>query len=330
MGDGLRFLVGLTALTLGADWLVRGSCNLADRYRLSPLLVGLTVVAFGTSAPELVVSAVGSIQGRPGLVVGNVMGSTVANVGLILGVGALLRPIAVHRTLLFRETPLLVLVLLIVIMLTLNGSVGRGDGIALVTGFFIYLTFVIRWGIKANSLPRITEPESKPHDESGAEATGAERQRPPEQVPGLVSNIFKVVVGTLGLFVGAQLLVDSAVQIARAFNVPEAVIGATLVAVGTSLPELASTVAAALRGLGDIALGNVIGSNVFNLGLALGMAAVLRPLELSTQLAVRQVLPAVIFCFLLIPLAFTRNKVARWEGTILLLGYAAFIAWNTA
>lgn len=330
IGDGLRFLVGLTALTLGADWLVRGSCNLANRFRVSPLIVGLTVVAFGTSAPELVVSAVAAIQGRPGLVVGNVMGSTVANVGLILGVGALLRPIAVHRTLLFRETPLLVLVLLIVILLTLNGSVGRVDGLALVIGFFIYLTFIIRWGRRANTWPRTFEGEGESRNSAGSEVGDAGRQSSGSQSPGLMSNIFRVVAGTFGLFLGAELLVDSAVEIARAFNVPEAVIGATLVAVGTSLPELASTVAAALRGLGDIALGNVIGSNVFNLGLALGLAAVLRPLELSTQLAIRQVIPAVIFCFVLIPLAFTRNRVARWEGTILLLGYAAFIAWNTA
>jgi cation:H+ antiporter len=224
-----------------------------------------------------------------------------------------------------------------VILLTFNGFVGRADGVALVTGFFIYLAFVIRWGRKSNTLPMIAKEtlESSGGPAGGAPNTdgqldGAGVDAPSATLPGLTSNIFKVVAGTVGLFVGAELLVDSAVHIARAFNVPEAVIGATLVALGTSLPELASTVAAALRGLGDIALGNVIGSNVFNLGLALGLAAVLRPLELSTQVAIRQILPAVIFCFLLIPLAFTRNKVARWEGTILLLGYAAFIAWNTA
>ncbi len=140
--------------------------------------------------------------------------------------------------------------------------------------------------------------------------------------------VMQIAIGLPGLLLGAEWLVDSASAIAREFNVPEAVIGATMVAIGTSLPELASTVSAALRGMGDIAIGNVIGSNVFNLGLVLGSASLLRPLVLPPEIVVRQVLPALVFCVLLIPLALTRQRVDRWEGLLLLGGYAAFLVWT--
>lgn len=304
------FLISLVLLTWGADWLVRGASAVAERLGVNPLVIGLTVVAFGTSAPELVVSGAAALRQQPGLAVGNVMGSTVANVGLIVGAGALIRPIEVHRRLLARESPLLVLVLLIVMVLSLNHAVGRLDGLALVTGFLIYLGFLFRW--------------ARDERESN-EAMPGDPLR--ETASKLGYDLLRLGLGLVGLLVGADWLVDSAVSIARAFDIPEAVIGATLVAVGTSMPELASTVAAAVRGLGDIAIGNVIGSNVFNLGLVLGTAALLSPLQLPPETVVRQVLPALVFCVLLIPLAFTRWHVDRWEGGLLLAMYGGFIYW---
>lgn len=341
--DTLLFLIGLAFLTLGADSLVRGASRLAEWFGVSPLIVGLTIVAFGTSAPELVVSGAAALTNEPGLAVGNVMGSTVANSGLIVGIGAVLRPIAVHRTLLIRESPLLVLVLAIVMLLSLNGVVGRLDGLILVVGFTTYLLFLTRWGRREatvhaahaapsrragiSGVPDGSRAEDRREEPPAADATSvdeaAQRRR-----PALGMSVLKIALGIVGLLLGAAWMVDSSVSIARAFNVPEPVIGATLVALGTSLPELASTVAAALRGLGDIAIGNVIGSNVFNLGLVLGVAALLRPLLLPHWVVIRQVLPALVFCLALIPLAFTRNRVGRWEGSLLLLGYVAYIAWN--
>ncbi len=312
LADAGLFLLGLLLLTVGADWLVRGASGAAERVGVSPLVVGLTIVAFGTSAPELVVSGAAALRQQPGLAVGNVMGSTVANVGLIVGAGALIRPIEVHRRLLARESPLLVFVLLIVMALSLNHALGRLDGLALVTGFLIYMGFLFRW--------------ARDERNDGA-ALGLPRGVGGEASRKLGFDILRVLLGLVGLLLGADWLVDSAVAIARAFDISEAVIGATLVAVGTSVPELASTIAAAARRMGDIAIGNVIGSNVFNLGLVLGTAALLSPLQLPPETVVRQVLPALLFCVLLIPLAFTRRHVDRWEGAILLAMYGGFIAW---
>jgi cation:H+ antiporter len=324
--ESLLFAAGLVLLTLGADWLVRGSASLAKQLGVSPLLVGLTVVAFGTSAPELVVSGAAALREQAGLAVGNVMGSTVANVGLIVGLGALLRPIGVHRRLLVRETPLVILVLTIVMLLSLNDAVGRLDGLALITGFVVYMWFLMAWargereGRSAHQADTLTDLVVTSTPQPPAKSARARKET--------WVALAGIGLGLPGLLIGADWLVDSATLIARAFDIPEAVIGATLVAIGTSLPELASVVAAAMRGMGDIAIGNVIGSNVFNLGLVLGTAAVLKPLELPPELVVRQVLPALAFSVLLIPLALTRQRVGRWEGLLLLTGYAGFLVWT--
>jgi cation:H+ antiporter len=306
----LIFAGGLAALTLGADWLVRGGSRLAGQLGLPPLVIGLTVVAFGTSAPELVVSGGAALRGEPGLALGNVMGSTVANVGLIVGLGALIRPIDVHRRLLVRESPLLVFVLAIVVVLSWNDALGRWDGLALVTGFAIYLFFLVRWG-------RGDEGAAQQAKETEGETEGRSTGR----------DVALTVIGLVALLFGAHFVLESAVAIARVYNVPQAVIGASMVAVGTSLPELASTVAAAFRGLGDIAIGNIIGSNVFNLGFVLGSAALLRPLQLPPLAVARMVGPAMVFCVALIPLAYTGMRVERWEGLLLLVGYLGFLYW---
>jgi len=308
--DVVYFLGGLLAITLGADWLVRGGSRIAEGFEIPPLVIGLTVVAFGTSAPELVVSGGAAIRDQPGMAVGNVMGSTVANVGLIVGLSAIVRPIDVHRRLLVKESPLLILVLAIVMVLSLNDALGRLDGLALITGFAAYLFFLFRWaGTEGAELPLPVE----------------EGEIPSDVKP--LRDWAMAIVGLAGLLLGAHYVLEGAEDLARVLGVPEAVIGATMLAVGTSLPELASTVAASFRGLGDMAIGNVIGSNVFNLGLVLGGAALLRPLQLSPQQVATQVVPALIFCIVLIPLGYTRMRVDRWEGVLLLSGYGAFIYW---
>jgi cation:H+ antiporter len=345
IGDILSFSVGIAALTLGADWLVRGASKLAQHLGVSHLVIGLTVVAFGTSAPELVVSGSAALAGQPDVAVGNVMGSTVANVGLIVGIGALLRPIVVHRRLLVRETPLVILVLTLVMLLSLNGSLGTFDGVLLLTAFVLYLLFLLRWG--GAGLDRMAREVEDAAGEGALSDDDPPRGRPegpsgPEASPpigafqsicrrtGTPWAVLQIVVGLPLLLIGARWLIHAALSLAATFNVPDAVIAATMIAVGTSLPELASTVTASLRGMGDIAIGNVIGSNVFNLGLVLGTASVLGPLELSPELVVQHVLPALIFSILLIPLALSKERVGRWEGAFLLTAYMAYIVWILA
>ena len=315
------FAISLVAVTLGADWLVTSASRLAEKLGLSPLVVGLTIVAFGTSAPELVVSVTAAWRGQAGLAIGNVMGSTVANVGLIVGVAALTRPIAVHRRVLKRESPLLIIVLALVMVLSFNNALGRLDGFVLLTGFSFYMAFLLRWGIEegqANHRALATEaPETKEPD--GPTSTSRRSS--------VAWNTVRIMVGLAALLIGGRGLVDAATEIAREFHVPEEVIGATMLAIGTSLPELASTLAAAIRGLGDIAIGNVVGSNVFNLTFVLGIAALVGDLQLTQSTVIRQVVPALIFCVVLIPLAYSGRRVNRWEGAVLLSGYAGFIFW---
>ena len=314
MTDTLLFVVALIPLTVGADWLVRGAAALAQRLGVSPLVVGLTVVAFGTSAPELFVSGRAALAGDAGFAVGNVMGSTAANVGLIVGIGALLRPVAVHRRVIVRETPLVIVVLSLVMALSLNDVLGRLDGFVLVSGWALYLFFLLRW------------------ERSGV---GEEQSRTSEPLnsdtgPGLRANpwwsLLQIGSGMTLLAFGADWLLVGAEGIARILGLPDALVAASMAAVGTSLPELASTLVAAYRHMGDIAIGNVIGSNVFNLGLVLGTSALLRPLVLDPSIVVGYVLPALAFSVILIPLALHRGTVQRWEGGLLLALYLAYIA----
>lgn len=306
----LLFVVGLVTLSLGADWLVTGASRIAAHHGVSPLVVGLTIVAFGTSAPELVVSTTAALQSRAGLAVGNVMGSTVANVGLIVGLGALVSPIVVQERLLQRETPLLVLLLFLVMVFSFNGEIGRIDGLLLIGVFVIYLAYLHRWGARGDVLTDSLLREAK----QKAAATGRQ-----------YVNWIRLVLGLALLLLGAGWLVDAAVALARMLEIPEEVIGATLVAVGTSVPELATTVSAAARGMGDIAMGNIVGSNIFNLGLVLGTAAIAAPLHLSPFTVVSEVIPALVFCLALVPVAISHSRVSRFEGGLLLAGYAAFI-----
>ena len=321
MRDTLLFAFAFLPLTLGADWLVRGAAGLAQRFGVSPLVLGLTVVAFGTSAPELVVSALASLEGQPDVAVGNIMGSTAANVGLIVGIGALIRPIAVHRQIIVRETPLVIIVLSLVMLLSLNDALDRLDGLLLVSGWVLYLFFLLkleRVGLFGESSPAPGSPDPPPSSQSGPGKTDP-------AAPGLWWSLVRVGLGLPCLTYGARWLLEGADGIARSLAVPEAVIAATMIAVGTSLPELASTLVAAFRRMGDIAIGNVIGSNVFNLGLVLGTAALVRPLVLHPTIVVGYVLPALAFSVILIPLALHRGTVQRAEGGFLLLLYLAYI-----
>lgn len=310
--NGLYFGFGLLALYLGAEWLVRGAARVAKRLGVTPLVVGLTVVAFGSSAPELLVGVVASVQDRSDVVLGNVIGSNILNVALILGVAALVKPLRVGMRLLSREAPLMVAVSVVVAVMMVDGVLGRVDAVLLLVGFAAFIVFVLRAA------------ESEPAEVAREYVEFEVAERGPDDGGSLAWQVGLIVVGLATLVAGAQLLVMSAVFFARLVGVTEVVIGLTVVALGTSLPELATCVVAAVRGESDIALGNAVGSNLFNLLSILGVAAMIRPIGVRPELFVLEVPAMVAAAALLVVLAWRRRTLGRISGTVLLTGYVLF------
>lgn len=310
--QGILFCVGAAALYLGAEWLVRGSSRLARSYGVSALVVGLTVVALGTSAPELVVSTTAALRGQGGVAVGNVVGSNILNLALIIGVAALAGPLRVQMSLIFREAPLMVVAALTLPLLAWDGVVSRLDGALLSLAFVGYLAFVVR---SARREPGSVKAEF-------AEFEAAE-DRAPERGTRL-RDAGLAAAGLATLVVGAQLLVGAAVFFARSAGISEVVVGLTVVAIGTSLPELATSAVAAARGEADIALGNVIGSNIFNSLIILGAASLARPIGMERSLFSYEI-PVMVGISIVFPLlAYTRRTLGRLEGGFLVVCYVAF------
>lgn len=307
------FALGLLALYFGAEWLVGGAARIARRFGTSPLVIGLTVVAFGSSAPELLVGVVASVQGQSPVVLGNVVGSNILNIALILGVAALVRPLRVGMRILSREAPLMVFITLAVALMMVDGALGRPDGLILLAGFTAFIWFVLR---AAQQEPTEVAAEYSHYEE-------AERGRP---TGGVTRDVVLLVVGLVGLIVGAQLLLMSAIFFARLLGVSEIVIGLTVVAIGTSLPELATCVVAALRSESDIALGNAVGSNIFNLLSILGVAALIRPIPVGPEPLEFEVPAMLLFAVLLVPLAWRGRVLGRISGSVLVMGYLVFTA----
>jgi cation:H+ antiporter len=312
----LFLFAGLVALLAGAELLVRGASRLALRFGISPLVIGLTVVAFGTSSPELAVSVQSGLAGQADIAVANVVGSNIFNVLAVLGLAALIAPLVVHQQLLRFEVPLLLGLSVLVLVMALDERIGRLDGLLLVAGLIAYTVLVIR-----QSRREAAAVKSEYTKEFGAVAPGWLGRLPVQVV---------CILGGLGLLVlGATWLVDSAVAIARALQMSEAVIGLTIVAAGTSFPEMATSVVAALRGERDIAVGNVVGSGVFNLLGILGFAAVVTPGGLSVAPGLLFVdLPVMIaVAFACLPIFGTGHRIARWEGALFLGYYVVYVTY---
>lgn len=304
-----QIVAGIVLLVAGGDTVVRGAGRLALAAGVRPLVVGLTVVAFCTSAPELAASITAANAGSPGLAVGNVLGSNIANIGLILGLSGLVRPIRVQSTLLRRELPVLLAASLAVMLLARDGSLSRGDGALLLAALFTYLGVMIRAELRAVEL-----------------ATDAEVQEAVGK-GGVLPNLGWVGLGVGFLVAGADQLVDGAVGLARRSGLSEAVVGLTIVAVGTSLPELAASIAAARKGQGDIVLGNVVGSNIFNVLCILGATAVIQPIEGAMAAFTRDLAVVVAFSVLLWPLLGRGRTLFRHEAGILLVGWGGYTWW---
>jgi cation:H+ antiporter len=313
--QALLFVLGLAGLYFGAEWLVRGASRIARSMGITALVVGLTVVAFGTSAPELVVSVIASAAGQSDVAVGNVVGSNILNIALILGIAAVIHPMLLQARLLRREVPAMVLAGITLPLVAWNGIVSRLDGVLLLVGFVAYIAYAV---YNARTDPEQTHAEYAAFED--AEGMGPE-------MGGRLVNVGLVVAGMAVLLGGARLLVGVSVQFARDFGISELVVGITIVAVGTSLPELATSVVAAMRREMDIAVGNIIGSNVFNSLAILGTAAVVRPLHAEPELLTFEVPVMVGFSVLVLPLAYLgrRLRLGRWEGVVFLVGYVIFM-----
>ncbi len=302
----LIFSIGV--LLLGAEGLVRGSASLAIRLGLTPLVVGLTVVAFGTSAPELVVSVNASLADQGGLAIGNIVGSNILNIGVILGLTALICPIRIALPVLKVDAPIMVAATIVGALLLSRGTLGSGGGWALISALLLY-TGITVWLAKTTS-----PPEVEAEFEAGV---------PP--VSGSLLRDLGFMSGGLALLVlASHWLVGSATFIATGLGVSEAVIGLTIVAAGTSMPELATSVMAAVRRQPDIAIGNVIGSNIFNVLGILGVAAVVRPIE-DTGISVLDLAVMGAFAVALLPLMWTGRNLQRWEGGVLLAGFGVYL-----
>jgi cation:H+ antiporter len=296
------FALGMVLLYVGAEWVVRGSSTIARGFDVRPALVGLTIVALGTSAPELMVSTLAALRNAEGIALGNIIGSVVANIGLVLGLSALIRPLQVERLLIRREVPVGVATAILFFVLSLDGRLGRMDGIILLA---CMVAFIIGGTYMAL------------RDRQGVEASPFAGR--------LWPSALLLIVGLALLPAGGHLLVKSAIFVAHHFGISEIFIGLTMVAIGTSLPELATSVVASARGENDICVGTVVGSNIFNILLIIGLVALIHPLPVGASLLRCEFVFLLVFSLLLLPILRTGFVISRWEGGAMLLGYAAFV-----
>jgi cation:H+ antiporter len=297
-------VAGLTLLYYGAEWLVKGGSAIAVRCKVPPLIIGLTLVAFGTSAPELFVSLDAALAGKGDIAVGNVVGSNICNILLILGLSALISPLGVNKVLFRRDVPLMILSsLFITVLCFIQGGIGRVAGMILFAGIVIYTVVGIIEGR---------------HE--------ASQDAPPEVSISKVMSVVAVVAGLIALVLGARLLIKAAIFMATSLGVPDSVIALTVVAIGTSLPELATSVVAAIKGEADIAIGNVVGSNIFNILCILGLSSIVSPIQCVGIDAVDFIVMT-LTAVVLWPIMKTGLRISRIEGVFLLLSYAAYTTW---
>ncbi len=301
----LFLAVGIVLLYIGGEFLVRNATALATRLGISPLVIGLTVVAFGTSAPELAATLASVFNGAPELATGNVVGSNTANVGLILASAALIFPLYASKLFLRRDFPVMLAVSLILIPILLDGVVSRLEGGILVAVLITYLVYLIKFDPK----------------QIASDAPSQEIKTP------VWKSLSLLGFGVLLLVLGARALVTGAIDIASSFGVPEEVIGLTFVAFGTSLPELASSIVAASKKQGDIILGNVIGSNIFNVLAILGITALVKPINQNFAAISTDIYIMLGFSIILLPLVLIFKRFGRVSGAVLLLAYISYIAY---
>ncbi len=307
--------VGLVLLVGGAELLVKGASKLAATMGISPLIIGLTVVAFGTSAPELAVSVNASLHGQADIALGNVVGSNICNILLILGMSAVITPLVVAQQLVRLDVPIMIGVSALTLFFGLDGRINRSDGVVLFLGGLAYTIFLLY--------------QSRQEKDKGVQAEYARYGNRTLSLRETSSNVAFFIGGTIMLVTGSQLLVNSAVSIAEFFGASPLIIGLTIIAFGTSLPELATSVTASIRGERDLAVGNIIGSNIFNILVVLGLSSVVSTTGVRiSQSALSFDLPVMLaVAVMCLPICFTGNEVSRREGLLLLLYYLLYIGY---
>jgi cation:H+ antiporter len=315
----ILFVAGLVLLVLGAESLVRGASKLASSLGVPPLVIGLTVVAYGTSTPEIAVSLQAALAGQADIAVGNVVGSNIFNVLFILGLSAVIAPLIVSRQLVWMDVPLMVGVSILVLLMALDGRISRLDGAVLAALIIVYTAFLVRQARRERAAAR-----------DAAAARGGETALVPVSAARTWTVNLAYIAAGLGLLVmGARWFVESSMAIARMMGVSELVIGLTIVAAGTSMPEVATSIIASIRGERDIAVGNVVGSNIYNILAVLGLSALLSPAGLAVAPAaldfdIPVMLAVAVAC---LPIFFTGHLIARWEGWLFLGYYVAYTAF---
>lgn len=308
----LQIFGGFLLLVWGADRLVAGASGLANKLGMSPLLIGLTIIGFGTSAPELVVSAVASLQGNPGIAVGNAIGSNITNIGLVLGATAIFYPLRIDSSTLRREAPVLLFIMVFSTYLLWDLTLSRADGFLLLIGLALMLCWMVWMGLnRSEQDPLVQELEAEI----------------PTDMP-IIRAIIWTSIGLVMLPLSSQILVKGAVTIAVIYEISDTIIGLTIIALGTSLPELAASLVSAMKNEHDLAVGNILGSNMFNLLGVLGIAGLLHPITLSSELLYRDTLTMFILTGALFFLAFRKrgNQVNRRGGIWLLSGFLLYTA----
>jgi len=310
--DAALVLGGLVLLVVGADLLVAGAVNIARSMGISPLVIGLTVVAFGTSAPELAASVRSALVGKGDLAVGNILGSNIANICLILGLTAIFRPIPIATGIVRRDVPIMIGVTALGILVLGGGTVSRFEGVILslgIVGFVLYMFF-----------------EARREGDAGEHHLGEIVGDEPKQQTNIPASVAILLAGIGLLVLGADVLVRGATSLATAMGVSSAVIGLSVVAFGTSLPELATSLTAAFKRESDLAVGNILGSNVFNLLCVMGLSAVARPLEVPAEAMARDVWVMGLASLACLPMLTSARRISRGEGTILFVFYVGYIA----
>lgn len=311
----LAVIAGLALLVWSADRFVEGAAATAQYFGMSPLLIGMVIVGFGTSAPEMVVSVLAAVQGNPGIALGNAYGSNITNIALILGITALISPIAVQPQIIRRELPILMAVTALAIWQLRDGMLSLADGVVLLVTLVALMGWTTLRGMKGR-------------DNIARDI--ADELAQPESKMSLRRALFWLVLGLVLLILSSRLLVWGAVDIAQALGVSDLIIGLTVVAIGTSLPELASSVMAARKGEHDIAVGNIIGSNLFNTLAVVGLAATIHPMSVAAEVLHRDALVMAALTILLFVFVWSRKRITRLEGAILLAAYIGYTAYLIA
>ena len=319
--DWLLLIAGLVVLLAGGEALVRGATALARWLGVSSMVIGMTVLAFGTSAPELAVNIAAAVNGRSAITFGNVVGSNIANIGLILGFTAIVQTLRIHRTIVTREIPIMLGATALTIVLGSDWILGnepdrfgRIDGALLLIAFAAFLFVTVRNALKARKDDRFMHEAAEEQDE-------IVQLRPPV-------TVLLTVAGLTGVLLGSHWTVQGASRVAQALGMSEALIGLTIIAVGTSLPELTTSLFAALKGHADLAIGNIVGSNVFNLLFILGVSATIHAVPVPDPRGRVDLLALAAFSAILLPLGITQKRLRRAEGALLLAGYISFMVWR--